>query len=77
MSNLNWEPSYLVYDKLQLRYDLFCRYIPILEKSVMGCHGQPCIFTYPKPVKLLGFFSHFRVPGNNLATIQNCPWDAR
>ena len=36
-------PSLKVSDELLLRYDYFCRDIPILKKRIMCCHGNHAI----------------------------------
>ena len=36
-------PSLKVSDELLLRYEYFCRDIPILKKRIMRCHGNHAI----------------------------------
>ena len=41
--NIQLVPSLKVYDELLLRYEYFCRDIPILKKRIMRCHGNHAI----------------------------------
>ena len=36
-------PSLKVLDELLLRYEYFCRDIPVLKKRIMRCHGNHAI----------------------------------
>ena len=41
--NIKLVPSLKVSDDLLLRYEYFCRNIPILKKRIMRCHGNHAI----------------------------------
>ena len=41
--NIQLVPGIKVSDELLLRYDYFCRDIPILKKRIMLCHGNYAI----------------------------------
>ena len=41
--NIQLVPSLKVSDELLLRYEYFCRDIPILKKRIMRCHGNHAI----------------------------------
>ena len=41
--NIQLVPSLKVLDELMLRYEHFCRDIPILKKRIMCCHGNHAI----------------------------------
>ena len=41
--NMQLVPSLKVSDELLLRYEYFCRDIPILKKRIMRCHGNHAI----------------------------------
>ena len=41
--NIQLVPSLKVSDELLLRYEYFCRDIPILRKRIMRCHGNHAI----------------------------------
>ena len=41
--NIQVVPSLKVSDELLLRYEFFCRDIPILKKRIMRCHGNHAI----------------------------------
>ena len=41
--NIQLVPSLKVLDELLLRYEYFCRDIPILKKHIIRCHGNHVI----------------------------------
>ena len=41
--NIQLVPSLKASDELLLRYEYFCRDIPILKKRIMRCHGNHAI----------------------------------
>ena len=41
--NIQLVPSLKVLDELLLRYEYFCRDIPILKNRIMRCHGNHAI----------------------------------
>ena len=41
--NIQFVPSLKVSDEVLLRYEYFCRDIPILKKCIMRCHGNHAI----------------------------------
>ena len=41
--NIQLVPSLKVSDELLLRFEYFCRDIPILKKRIMRCHGNHAI----------------------------------
>ena len=50
--------------------DFVGTYIPILEKTVMGCHGNHALSHSPNQFIYGG-------PREQFAPIQKCPWGAR
>ena len=41
--NIQLVPSLKFWDELLLRYEYFCRDIPIIRKRIMRCHGNHAI----------------------------------
>ena len=74
--SFNLVQSLVVYDKKQLRYDRFRRYIPILENIALQVTMATMHFHRAQTGLFMGklFFSIQGVQGINLAPVQNCLW---
>ena len=58
--NIQLVPSLKVLDESLLRYEHFCRDIPILKKHIMRCHGNRVISHSSNMFYLGQYFSPFR-----------------
>ena len=57
--NIQLVPSLKVSDELLLRYEYFCRDIPILKKRIMCCHGTHAIsHSSNRLIPLVNIFLH-------------------
>ena len=76
--SFNLVPRFVVWTEKQLRYDCLCRYTPIQETSIMGCHGNHA-FKHRQNIFFLGnkYLGMPEVPMKKMIAMETIPRLAR